>query len=84
MVLPELLDVMVPKAPTRKLGVILFLLPMCLFKLSHLQLLLLCMMKSKALIQFWLKHTTVMQMIIYKLTEDILRTKKKIRRLEDT
>lgn len=49
-ILTELLDVLVPKVLTRKMGVILYLLPACLFRLSDLQYkgcLLLCMMPEK-------------------------------------
>lgn len=46
-ILTEVLDVLVAKAPIRKMEVILFLLPVCLFRLSDIQYkscLLLCTM----------------------------------------
>lgn len=46
-ILVKLLDALVAKAPTRKMEVILFLLPVCLFRLSNFQYkgcLLLCTM----------------------------------------
>lgn len=37
MILTKVIDVLVAKAPIRKMEVILFLLPVCLFRLSDIQ-----------------------------------------------